>query len=95
MAPELNAPPSATIACPAESLFVHVTVDPTEILIGFGANPPAVIVALTVVGVGDIDELLPHADAAVNKSTAQVILIPTDMMAPSDGETRKRTARSP
>jgi hypothetical protein len=41
---EFQAPPSAVDVCATVSLFVHVTVPPTETLIGFGAN--AVVVKL-------------------------------------------------
>ena len=72
--PELNAPPSATIACALVSLFVQVTVEPTEMLIGFGVNPLPAIEALMFVGVGVVGELDdPHATAAVNAATAKVI----------------------
>ena len=71
--PELNAPLSATIACAVVSLFVHVTVEPTEMLIGFGVNPPLTIEALMLVGVGVVGELDPHAIAAVNDINANVI----------------------
>jgi hypothetical protein len=36
--PEFQAPPSAVDVCATVSLFVHVTVPPTETLIGFGAK---------------------------------------------------------
>jgi len=62
-------------------MFVHVTVEPTEILIGFGMKPPLTIVALTDVGVGAVGELpFPHAIAAVNSITANVIFIRRDMI---------------
>jgi hypothetical protein len=41
---EFQAPPFAVDVCATVSLFVHVTVPPTETLIGFGAN--AVVVKL-------------------------------------------------
>ena len=57
------------------SLFVHVTDEPTEILIGFGVNPLPAMEALTLVGLGDVGELfLPHAIAADNTHTANVSL---------------------
>jgi len=56
------------------SLFVHVTDEPTEILIGFGVNPLLPMDALTVVGVGVVGELPPHAIAAANNNTAHVSL---------------------
>ena len=92
--PELNEPPSATTECATVSLFIHVTEEPTEILIGFGAYPPLTIVALTVVGVGDVGELLlPHAIAAINNITAKVILIRMDMItSPATRPNCKRTA---
>jgi hypothetical protein len=80
IAPELNAPLSDTTECVAVSLFIHVTLDPTEILIELGLNPPLTIVALTDMGVGDIGELLPHAVAAVKTVTATIILVQMDMI---------------
>jgi hypothetical protein len=42
--PEFQAPPSAVDVCATVSLFVHVTVPPTETAIGFGAK--AVVVKM-------------------------------------------------
>jgi len=62
-------------------LFIHITVDPTEIVTAFGANASLVIVTVAVVGVGDAGMLLdPHALAAVSHSSAAVILIHTRMI---------------
>ena len=36
--PEFQAPPSAVDVCVTLSLFAHVTVPPTETVIGFGAG---------------------------------------------------------
>jgi hypothetical protein len=53
------------------SVFVHVTDEPTEILIGFGVNPLLPMDALTVVGVGAAGERsFPQAIAAVDSNTA-------------------------
>ena len=60
------------------SMFVHVTVEPAEILIGSGVNPPATILAVMGVGVGAVDEL-PHAVAAVNAITAKLNFIHWNM----------------
>jgi hypothetical protein len=50
-------------------------------LIASGTNAPLTIVALTVVGVGDVGELFPHAITAVDNITAvKAILIRTDMI---------------
>jgi hypothetical protein len=69
------------MTCAIVSLFIHVTVDPTEMLIGFGVNPPLTIVAFTVVGVGAVGELpFPQATAAIRNITATVILIRMDMI---------------
>jgi hypothetical protein len=62
-------------------LFIQLTVDPTEMVIAFGENPPLVIVAVTVVGVGDMGELLlVHAAAAAKTIAASTTFILTDMM---------------
>jgi len=42
-------------------------------------NPPLSIVAFTVVGVGAVVELPPHATAAVDNITASAIFIRTDI----------------
>ena len=61
-------------------MFVHITAEPTEILIGFGVNPPFVIVAFTVVP-GAVGELpLPHPIVAINKIAAHIILIRIDII---------------
>jgi hypothetical protein len=52
------------------SLFVHVTDEPTGILIGFGLNPPLLMVAVTFIVLGEVGELFPHAVAAISKNTA-------------------------
>jgi hypothetical protein len=63
------------------SVFVHMTVEPTEMLIGFGVNPPLTMVAFTVVGVGAVGELpFPQAIAASRNVTANVSLIQMDMI---------------
>jgi hypothetical protein len=67
------------MSCGALSLLVHLTVEPAEILIGFGVNPPLTIAALIVVGVGEV-LLEPHAIAAINDTTTKVILIVIDMI---------------
>jgi hypothetical protein len=59
-------------------MFIHVTVEPTEILIGSGVNPLLAILAVTGVGVGVVDEL-PHAMAAVNTITAKLNFIHWDI----------------
>jgi hypothetical protein len=74
IAPELNVPPSAVMAWAIVSLLVHVTVEPTDRLIGFGVNPPLTIVAPMLVGVGLIGEL-PHAVAAASNIATSVIFI--------------------
>src|SRR5215467_277227 len=56
------------------SLFVHVTVDPTEILIAVGLNPLLLIEALTLIALGEVGALLPHAVAATKNSTANASL---------------------
>jgi hypothetical protein len=80
IAPELNAPLSETTECVAVSVFVHITAEPTEILIGFGVNPPFVIVAFIVVP-GAVGELpLPHPIVAINNIAAHIILIRIDII---------------
>jgi hypothetical protein len=72
---------SATISCVALSELVHITLEPTEMLIGFGVNPPLTILAFTVVD-GDMGELaFPQAIAASKIRTANVILIRMGMAA--------------
>jgi hypothetical protein len=62
-------------------MFIQVTVEPTEMLIGSGVNPLLTILAVTGVGVGVVDEL-PHAMAAANTITAKLIFIHGDMTNP-------------
>jgi hypothetical protein len=79
--PERYAPLSATIACAVLSVFIHMTVEPTEMLIGFGVNPPLAIVALTVVAVGAAGEL-PFAQptAVIKNVPTHINLIQVDII---------------
>jgi hypothetical protein len=87
---EFQAPPFAVDVCDVESLLVHVTVPPTETVIGLGLKAVVVIVAApgTIDAAtlepeeGDVGELVdgedePHATEQPRRSATSAI--PTDM----------------
>ncbi len=103
--PEFQAPVSEVDVWVIESLFIHVTVMPVEIVIGFGAKALAPLLAAPDtmdtaeldgegVGegpVGDGDEALPHpATRAVSTAIPRSLL--SISFAPSAARCRKREA---
>jgi len=60
-------------------LFIHVTVEPAEILMVVGLIAPLMIVAVTVVGAGDVDEWL-HAIVLANNTNPTANFIPRDIL---------------